>query len=315
MVSTVSKSAHVLELARELLDDIELSRLTAESVLLKASRLARLAGTEEDQEWLSFELAGYDDFSDTSKKYLYLTGRWIDVEKNQAYWGPLAQHDASIEALKQRLASLTTQGIGGEGVASAVFKITNDTARIVAQISAISSVRSRVLGLLHQFASRIYYERVFGQLAQSIFEDFQDGVDRLLAPVAGEVLRRLPAAYERLAVGDPEAISHALTTCRRVIDAFSDALYPPSEGTRDLDGTDLRVGPEHHRNRLNLYIAAKVASTGRRDRLRKMLNSTYERVSAGVHSDVSIDEARALVLSTYSLLGEIACLGDVVNVA
>jgi hypothetical protein len=308
MIPAVSKSAHVLELARELLDDIELSRLAAEAVLLKASRLARLAGTEEDQEWLRFELVGYDS-SETSKKYMYLTGRWIDVEKKQAYWGPLAQQDTSLEALKQRLAAFTTQGIGGEGVANAVLRITNETARIVSQISAISAVRSRVLGLLHQFASRIYYERVFGQLAQSIFEDFQNNVDRLLAPIAGEVLSRLPAAYERLAVGDPEAISHALTTCRRVIDAFSDALYPPSEGAHDLDGASLKVGPEHHKNRLNLYIAAKVASVGRRDRLRKTLNSIYERVSAGVHSDVSLDEARALVLGTYSLLGEIACLG------
>ena len=36
-----SRSQHILNLAKELLDDIELSRLSAENLLLKVSRLAR----------------------------------------------------------------------------------------------------------------------------------------------------------------------------------------------------------------------------------------------------------------------------------
>ena len=40
-MATQSRSEHVLQLARELLDDIELSRTNAENLILKASRLAR----------------------------------------------------------------------------------------------------------------------------------------------------------------------------------------------------------------------------------------------------------------------------------
>lgn len=60
-MATQSKSEHALELSKELLDDIELSRLEAEKLILKASRLARLAGSEEIRAWLKLEMTGYFD--------------------------------------------------------------------------------------------------------------------------------------------------------------------------------------------------------------------------------------------------------------
>jgi len=42
-----SSSKHIVKLAADLIDDIELSRLPSESLLLKCSRLARLVGDEE----------------------------------------------------------------------------------------------------------------------------------------------------------------------------------------------------------------------------------------------------------------------------
>lgn len=40
-----SKSKHIVQLAKELLDDIELNRMSAEHLLLKATRLARWMNT------------------------------------------------------------------------------------------------------------------------------------------------------------------------------------------------------------------------------------------------------------------------------
>ena len=56
---TESLSEVQLQLARELVDDVELSRLPAEQTLLKALRLTRLLEDEEAQEWLGYELSGY----------------------------------------------------------------------------------------------------------------------------------------------------------------------------------------------------------------------------------------------------------------
>jgi hypothetical protein len=68
-----SKSQHILDLAKELLDDIELSRIGAESLLLKASRLARWVGSDEVKYWLQLEMAGYNSSNPTSVKYMGLT--------------------------------------------------------------------------------------------------------------------------------------------------------------------------------------------------------------------------------------------------
>ena len=85
-----SRSEHVLELAKELLEDIELSRLSAESLLLKSSRLARWVGSDEIKYWISFEMKGYNSSNATSMKYMTITGRWINREEQQVAIGLFA---------------------------------------------------------------------------------------------------------------------------------------------------------------------------------------------------------------------------------
>lgn len=103
MNSSISLSDHIVVLAKELLDDIELSRLTAEALLLKATRLARLTGSDEEREWLSYEMFAYRNDTKVARKYLALTGRWIDEKSGTAYWGPLAQQEAEIQARQVHL--------------------------------------------------------------------------------------------------------------------------------------------------------------------------------------------------------------------
>ena len=75
-----SRSQATLALARELVDDIELTRLSAKSILLKALRLARLVGDYATAEWLQFELNGYPNTS-SALPWMRRFGRFTD-EKN-----------------------------------------------------------------------------------------------------------------------------------------------------------------------------------------------------------------------------------------
>ncbi len=65
-MDTESASTYKLNLSQELLEDIELGRLSPENLLLKTARLARLVGNSEIQQWLNFELAGYPGNDPTS---------------------------------------------------------------------------------------------------------------------------------------------------------------------------------------------------------------------------------------------------------
>ena len=67
-MSEQSRSEHILELSKELLDDIELSRTNVENLILKASRLARLVGSEEVRQWLKLEMGGYNSSDEISLK-------------------------------------------------------------------------------------------------------------------------------------------------------------------------------------------------------------------------------------------------------
>lgn len=300
-----SRSHHVLELARELLDDIELSRLSAESLLLKVSRLARWVGTEEIQYWLKLEMSGYNATNETSLKYMSLTGRWTDRDNNKGYWGPLAEQEARILAAQAKLAAMRIPNAAGDTAFLAVNKAANTMTETANLISRVSGIKSRVLARLHTFVSDIYYEKEFDSLAESIFERYKADVDTLISQHCGDVLMKIPQVMDRLADGTDESISHALTTCRRIIESFADSVYPPTEGTFDIDGNALKLDAGKHQNRINVYIFTRTSSVTRRKRLRQNLTNLFDRVCSGVHSDVSSEEARSLFLNTYLFLGEV----------
>lgn len=300
-----SRSEHILELAKELLDDIELSRTSAESLILKASRLARWVGSEEIRYWLKLEMGGYNGSNDISIKYMGITGRWLNREKQTGYWGLLAQQEAAIEAEKAKLAALRTPDSSGEWASVAIANVTNAMTQASNNISRLSGIRTRVLAQLHTFVSEIYYEKQFDSLSESIFERYKSDVDSLIAESCGDVLEQIPSVMSRLAEGVQEAISQSLTTCRRVIDSFADSIFPPSEETIEIGGNQLSLAANRHQNRINAYIHQRIDSNTRKKRFRQNLANLYDRVSTGVHNEVTVEEARALFLNTYLLIGEI----------
>ncbi len=194
-------------MAKELLDDIELSRCNAESLLLKASRLARWVGSDEIKSWIKFEMQGYNSSNKISLKYMTLTGRWTDKEKNRGYWGPLAQQEAAINAENIKLQSLRLPDTAGDKAFIVMRQVTEQMTSISNYISKLSGIRSRVLALLHQFISEVYYEKEFDHLSETIFENYKKEVDTLIVGSCGEVLEQIPAVMNRLSDGDQESIS------------------------------------------------------------------------------------------------------------
>lgn len=76
----------------------------------------------------------------------------------------------------------------------------------------------------------------------------------------------------------------------------------------EVRGQQFDCAASKTRNRIRAYIRQSTHSQSREERLSKNLTLLYDRVSAGVHDDVDADEARAIVLNTYLLVGEIMTL-------
>jgi hypothetical protein len=304
-----SKNREIRLLALEVLEDAEMSRTSIEALVLKAARLARLVGDEEIITWLTYERLGYNR-DEIAIAYLGYTSRWIDPARTElgAYWGPIGEQEALLDTLTHRLEVIKNFRPSGEYAGFQFQGQQTDAARIGNEIRKVRRIVSAVRSLVQTFAATIYYEKLFSLQAETIFTQYQDAVDALLAATAKTAFDRLPQAFERLGAGDPEAISHALTTCRRVIDSFADAVYPPRPDPVLIGEQEIDVGAPHTKNRLRAYVHDRIGRGSRYDRLSRGLGSLYERVCAGVHADVDVGEARALVLQTYLFLGEVLIL-------
>ncbi len=324
MEPTESKDAQVLALARDLLDDIELSRLSGEGVVLKASRLARLIEASNVQEWLGYELRGYVDpaTSPVAKYYLSATGRIRILAPGAPglpYFGSLAYQEGVAASLKLKLRCLHVPDVSfssanphqvvgwgayGNPVQGPVDAVLQNATNTSNELAFVSGIRSKVLSLIHSWVVGVYHERLFSGVAESLFTQFKRATDEALTERCSEALAKIPHVYERLAAGEPEAVSHALTTCRRILDALADSLYPPRAAI-ERDGRKIELTDQHSKNRLREYLRERVASASRRERLNHTLSDLYDRFSVGVHADVEVDEARALLLGVYVFIGEV----------
>jgi hypothetical protein len=238
-----------------------------------------------------------------------VTGRWTKKDDNKGYWGPLAQHEAAIEAEMIKLKALRVPDTAGDSAYGVMRKVTDEMKITTNYISKLSGIRSRVLAKLHEFVSEVYYEKEFDSLSESIFERYKKDVDTLIVANCGDVLEQIPSVMDRLSVGNSEAVSQALTTCRRIIEAFADSIFPPSDDTIKMNGNDVTLGANKHQNRINAFVFQKIQSKSRKVKIRQNLSNLYDRISTGVHNDVSAEEANSLFLNTYLLLGEVLHIG------
>jgi hypothetical protein len=299
--------AEIVKRATALLTDIENDTLAIELLIAKALSLARLAADDDAIEWLSYEMTGYNIRTAVGGRYAILTSRW-DGQSDKGYLGPAASIAHTVATMTQTLDVHKQLQPSGEYM----MVQQNDKAKKVHEwssaIEPLARVVSSVKAQLYLFGSRVLEAALFSDTSKSIFERYQSSVDRHLAQKASKAFEKLPHVFERLREGDTEAISHALTSCRRIIDSFADSVFPAQAEPFTVNGQELDVTAPKTKNRVRAFLSGKITSTSRRDRMNKNLGALYDRVSAGVHSDVTTDEAQALVLNTYLLLGEIVSL-------
>lgn len=300
---------HALRLSEDLLSDIELERVPLGSVVLKASRLARLVDDERALAWLQLELSGYEHATKDMEPWLAVTGRWVDRKAGTRWSFPAAQIDNAIASAQSQLAASTLPSISGDASLVTTNAIIHAQTSLRLDINRFTGIRAKIVAALHEMASRHYYALLFSRYQAELFDDARARIDRLLAPLASGALDKVDSIYRRLAEGDTEAVSQALNTCRRLIDSVADELFPPTDQTTSFgDGTVAKLTDHHTQNRINAFVDDHISSRTRRAKLRRTLSDLYNRVSAGVHDDVTPDEARYLFLGTYMLLGELLTL-------
>jgi hypothetical protein len=170
----------------------------------------------------------------------------------------------------------------------------------------LAEVARKVRAELHRYVSATYHRFAFTEIASAIFDRHKVAVDELLRATAEDVIDKIPSIYERLAQGDPEAISQAMSSSRRMIAVFADVVCPPrAEPAQDEDGGTHKLTKQEVLNRITQYMRENCPSDSRVERLGRTLRLIHDRVSAGMKNDITAEEAQSLFLLTYLTLGEI----------
>jgi hypothetical protein len=304
--------SHVLSLVSTTLDEYEDVPLHAS--LRRALRIARLRGDAQEAFRFDLEL-GLADTDQDSEADIALGERWRHAE----YAAFIQDRTADVEArnlgydrdgpvtYSGPIDSLVLEPPPYEQELSLQSRIENSNRQVVVD-RILASVRNRtfkyLIGCETELRLSVTGEKLFGRHRRH--------VDRLLRAAAPEVLDKLSSALRRAnESGDPEARTQALTSCRRVLVAVADLVFPASQSPHvDSKGQTRDVGAGNYRNRIlaaldraeGILSKALQAAVGD---FASRLDRLDELTQKGVHSQVAEDEMEFGIVQTYILAGEV----------
>jgi hypothetical protein len=288
------KRAEIVRLAHEISRDLEDSSVSTAVAVIKAQRLATFVDNEFWEKFFSAEATGYHSGDKDLDFLLQASGRW-DGKSEEILGGPIGVFEVNISLWKEQIEAQKAFQPSGQLASMQHDSRMYEIARLSGSIAKNERTITIVRGMTYNFCTQIIGQFQFSQESKSIFDSFARAIDQRLGELAEQAFRKLPGAFERLDTGSPEAISHALTSCRRIIDSFADSVFPAQAAPVLIGNQSISVAADKPKNRLLAYVHGKVSGS-RYDRIRRSLFDLYERVSAGVHSDIVLTEAKALVL-------------------
>lgn len=324
-----------LQLSEEILIGIEMETLSTSSAALRCLRLARLTKDSDSVKWLENETNGCFRKADGSldpETFIlgYKHGRGIPGTKIEdlSLFGELADElEAAIQSKQAAIGTLTTQGVSvsGEWAAVSLNNLSQDVQAQTNNLLNTIQVCRRHLAILrgeyYKYAASVNLELKFSQRAENIFLSYRLSVDRNLIFLAPESLKKLDAAYERLSSKNPESWSQALTSCRRVFQDLSEALFDHKfKGFKEhqfvtKSGKLLDISGDHYLNKLFAVLDSldtkrtyKSLVGSHLQYVIEFINSLHNELCKGVHSEVTFEEARSSILHTYICLGDISLL-------
>ena len=316
----MTSSDYVLSLVRQALD--EFADRPLEVSVRRAVRIASLVGDSRTAVRLGYELRplGGDRTANATDVKRLMT--------DPSTWG--TRQGPAEEALQEYFTDRRRSDDPSDdtalvhSLAELEYWISGDHAEFerLNRENALTSFRVRqILELTRHrtFTVLIAWERQleYSSINESIFSTYQRQVDRLLSDGTPELVEKFTAVYRRLREAAalhpdqevPEELSQAITTCRRVLKAVVDHVFPPTDetasGGQSLD--DAR-----YRNRLAEFITRRCDSGSHRAMTTVMVSGLYDRFKAvdtltnkAVHAEMALEIANLCALNTYLVCGEV----------
>ena len=330
------KIQQALDACDKVINGIEDGIISVSSSLLLCKRIARLVNDVDGMEWLNYEYGGYPNDGrgipheaweigvKHGRKYYDKRGDQINEYLFVELCGEL---ETSIESNKKALGNFSTSGfaVSGEHSVLTTSKMTNaiseKTNTLLKSIKLAEKRLSILKAQYYDYAVKWQIELQFGSTAKSIFEEYQEQVNKYYSRLPISTIQKLNAIERMMEDGNPERYAQILTSCRRLWSETSKVLFeeilPDYSGNifKTQSGKEIDVSGDHDNNKLSAVIETLQAKAAKNTLvgseiiyLIDWLEQINHRQSAGVHSDVTRGQAMQCILQTYIALGGILSL-------
>lgn len=303
---------------------------------MKASRLARLLGDTDSLRIFQYELEGYPSTPNGIPSEI-----WSLAEKaNRLY----KEKDSKTDTIKERCYTSSIERLeSAKATAQTRLQLTelkpvsissaNPTQHVRAPMANIPE-RNSAQSLILESSGRLAARRTFlysyvlskhselriSSPAETIFGTYSQVVDDLLTQFIPEELIKIDSISENLNSENSEDWANAAHTCRRLLQALADHLYPARESRKIGEGKSaktIKLGPDNYINRLVCFcddnkssgvfqnlVGSNLSFLGDR------LDSVFSGAQKGSHSTLELDEANRIVIFSYLVVGDILKLAS-----
>ena len=313
-----------LGIARKTRRKLLFGKNSLEKNILSLYTVAQILGRDDDMQWAKSELSGYDK---NYPAYRAHVGRiFTDKEDNQIE--ALIEGDVSVTPCKlsvpeiEKLLDLKSPKHPTIVLEDSDVDDMNDKQKDAIEHTigiawrfhndSLVQILSYVTVELARRTNNIITEITYGKIPEGIFKKFQDRVNTLLAHSNPAAVSELNTAYENLVrFDDPEKAAHVAFSCRRLIRAVADELFPAqNKPYTKNDGNEIKVGKDHFLNRLKAYVDSSRPDNReylvkKIDLLEDMYRKIPESINKGIHANITNEDAEMLVIYSYMILGEI----------
>ena len=311
----MTQKIEALRLLEESLKELESPKGSIYSAVQKISRAATLLGNEEIQIWCAIQHGDSRYISDLQEFLSYLKSE-PDISSDEFK----VNYRAFLKKLKEiglkEEYHFTNEELNikasesGGGYVSIGFveekyadlvrtKKGNDRTYYKNNLfNHLSYVRKKS----HEFASNLFNQLKFTGTISNSFDILRTAIDDKLLDINPSLAEQLMLAFRSVSSEKNEEWSHALTTCRRLLEGLADQLRPVSN--EPFKGRSL--GQAQYVNRLWAFMDTAIESDTNRDLAKThvdFLGAWLEKINKitnkGVHTEVKQLEAIKAVFHTY----------------
>lgn len=332
------KRKQALKACDKVINGIEDGTISVSSSLLLCKQIARLVNDIEGQQWLEYEYSGYPRGKDG--RILHdawnigaVHGRsfpFTNKDSSQVtciFTELCSELEAAIESSKKAINNFSTQGysVSGDYALAATSQLTSSVSRGTKDLIQSIQVSERRLSILkaqyYDYAIKWQIELQFGNTAKLIFEEYQEKVDNYFSLLPTTAIRKLNAIEELLDDGNSERYAQVLTSCRRLWSEIAENLFNEilpnytEQFYKTKSGKAIDVSGDHNNNKLSAIIETLQSKATKNTLVGSQmlyLVDWIEQISdsqnAGVHSEVTREQAMQCIIHTYIVLGDILSL-------